>query len=126
MRLAFSTRFLLLCVVALLSALPLALGYYVNETSFPPTTQRLANRCSRYCEAHGCPHATPANSPAFFRLRPLYMATIRGLAAGGKDLYAAANIAFYVVLIPLLLISLTYGALRNAVLIRRLKAQRHD
>ena len=116
---------MLICVVALLSALPLALGYYVNETSPAPTEKRLPDRCSRYCEHYGCPHATPANSPAFFQLRPLYVATIKGLSAGGRDLYAAANIAFYVVLIPLLLIGLTYGALRNAVLIRQLKAQRH-
>ncbi|MDB5234932.1 MAG: hypothetical protein JWR44_1925 [Hymenobacter sp.] len=126
MRLAFSTRFVLICVVALLSALPLALGYYINETSPAPTEQRLASRCSRYCEHHGCPHATPTNSPAFFQLRPLYVATIKGLAAGGRGLYATANIAFYVVLIPLLLMGLTYGALRNAVLIHRLKAQSHE
>lgn len=126
MRLAFSTRFVLVCVVALLSALPLALGYYINETSPAPTQKRLADRCSRYCEHYGCPHATPTNSPAFFQLQPLYVATIKGLAAGGRGLYATANIAFYVVLIPLLLIGLTYGALRNAVLIHRLKAQRHE
>ena len=35
--------------------------------------------------------------------------------------YAVANIAFYLVIIPLLLVGLTYGALRNMVLIRRLK-----
>lgn len=125
MRLAFSTRFVLMCVVALLTALPLAFGYYINETSLAPTEKRLADQCSRYCEHHGCPHATAANSPAFFQLRPLYVATIKGLAAGGQQHYAAANIVFYVVLIPLLLVGLTYGALRNAVLIHRLKAQRH-
>ncbi|GAA4375069.1 hypothetical protein GCM10023186_07320 [Hymenobacter koreensis] len=113
-------------MVGLLSALPLAFGYYVNETGPPPTYKLLADRCSRYCEKHGCPHATPANSPAFFRLRPLYVGTIKALAAGGLGLYAAANIAFYVVLIPLLLIWLTYGALRNSVLIRRIKSELHE
>jgi hypothetical protein len=125
MRLPFSTRLVLLCAVALLSALPLAFGYYINETGPPPTEKLLADRCSRYCEHHGCPHATAANSPAFFRLRPLYVGTIKALALGGMGLYAAANIALYVVLIPLLLVWLTYGALRNMVLIRRLNALRH-
>jgi hypothetical protein len=123
MRLPFSTRFVLLCTVALLSALPMAFGYYINATSPAPTEQRLATRCSRYCERYGCPHATPTNSPAYFRLRPLYVATIKGLAAGGKKLYATANIVIYVVLIPLLLMGLIYGALRNALLIHRLKLQ---
>jgi len=127
MRLPLSTRLALLCLVALLAVLPLAVGYYVNETSPAPTEQRLATQCSRYCEHYGCPHATPANSPAFFKLRPLYVATIQGLTAvGGPGFYATANIVFYVVLIPLLLIGLTYGALRNAVLIHRLKSPRHE
>ena len=124
MPLALSTRLVLMLAVFLLALLPVAFGICLNETSPAPTENRLASRCSRYCEHHGCPHATAANSPAFFRLRPLYVATIKGLAAGGSRLYAAANIAFYVVLIPLLLIGLTYGALRNAVLIHRLKVQR--
>jgi hypothetical protein len=44
-------------------------------------------------------------------------------AAGGRELYAAANIGFYLVLIPVLLLGLTYGVLRNARLIRQLKQQ---
>jgi len=105
--------------------LPLAFGYWVNATApYPPTTAYLASRCTRYCEHHGCPHATAANSPAFFRLRPLYVATIKGLAMGGKDLYDAANIAFYLLLIPALLLWLTYGALRNMGTLRRLKQSR--
>lgn len=94
MRLAFSTRFVLICLMALLSALPLALGFYINETSPAPTEKRLASRCSRYCEHHGCPHATPANSPAFFQLRPLYVATIKGLASGGQGLYPLPILRF--------------------------------
>ncbi|MCC2547090.1 hypothetical protein LJY25_11580 [Hymenobacter sp. BT175] len=125
MRLAFSTRLLLICVVVLLSVLPMAFGYYVNTVSPAPTEKRLPDRCSRYCEHYGCPHATPANSPAYFRLRPLYVLTIMALSLGGMGLYAAFNIAFYLVFIPLLLIWLTYGALRNMVLIRRLKSLRH-
>ncbi len=108
-------------VMVLLALLPVAFGVYINETSPAPTTRRLTDRCSRYCEAHHCPHATPANSPAYAELRPLYDATVRGLASGGRQHYAEANIAFYLVLIPLLLLGLTYGALRNLVLIRRLK-----
>ncbi|MBJ6110181.1 hypothetical protein JAO73_14245 [Hymenobacter sp. BT523] len=121
MHVALRTRLLLLLLVSLLALVPVAFGVYINETSPPPTTARLPGRCSRYCETHGCPHATPANSPAYFRLRPLFVATIRGLMSGGRAWYAAANIGFYLVLVPLLLVGLTYGALRNAVLIRQLK-----
>lgn len=126
MQVALLTRLGLAFVVCLLALLPVAFGAYINETSPPPTTKLLPARCSRYCEAHGCPHDTPANSPAYFRLRPLYQATVRGLSAGGSDRYAAFNIAFYVGLIPLLLLWLTYGALRNVLLIRYLKSLRHD
>jgi hypothetical protein len=125
MRVALRIRLLLGLLVLLLAMLPVAFGAYINETSPAPTTARLAVRCSRYCEMHGCPHATRANSPAYFRLRPLYTATVRGLMGGGRQWYATANIGFYLVLIPLLLLGLTYGALRNAVLIRQLKTQRH-
>ena len=125
MRLSLSTRFRLLVAVLLLALLPGAFGAYVNETSPQPTSRLLPNRCSRYCEAHACPHATRANSPAYFELQPIYAATVRGLAAGGKRYYAAANIAFYLVLVPLVLLGLAYGALRNMLLIRRLKALRH-
>ncbi|MFD2721696.1 hypothetical protein ACFST9_23470 [Hymenobacter monticola] len=112
-------------MVLLLATVPVAFGVYINETSPAPTTARLAGRCTRYCEAHTCPHATRANSSAYFQLRPLYDATVRGLMGGGRRWYATVNIAFYLVLVPLLLLGLTYGALRNAVLIRQLKAQRH-
>ncbi|MBO2012724.1 hypothetical protein [Hymenobacter negativus] len=124
MRVALHIRLLLLGLVLLLALLPVAFGVYINETSPAPTSHLLAGRCSRYCEAHGCPHATPANSPAYFKLRLLYEATVQGLAAGGKQYYAIANIAFYLVFIPLLLLSLAYGALYNMVLIRRLKTLR--
>ena len=126
MHIALRIRLLLGLVVLGLALLPVAFGVYLNETSPPPTTVRLAERCSRYCEAHGCPHATPANSPAYFRLRPLYAATIRGLMGGGRAWYAAVNIGFYLVLMPLLLLGLTYGALRNAVMIRQLKSLRRE
>ena len=115
MRLPWSTRLALAFAVLLLALLPLALGAYVNETSPPPTEKRVADRCTRYCERHGCEHDNLANSPLYFRLRPLYQATGRGLSAGGASWYAAFNIGFYVVLVPLLLLWLTYGALRNAV-----------
>ncbi|GAA4347581.1 hypothetical protein GCM10023185_02720 [Hymenobacter saemangeumensis] len=119
---SFSFKALLLTMC--LALLPLAFGYWVNATArHAPTDARVAGRCTRYCEQHGCPHATAANSPAFFRLKPLYVATIKFLAMGGMGLYAAANIAFYVLLIPALLLWLTYGALRNMSTIRRLKQQ---
>lgn len=124
MQLAFTTRLKLLLAVLLLALLPLGLEAYVNETSPAPTKKLLADRCSRYCERHGCEHDTPANSPMYFRLRPLYQATVRALGAGGAGLYATFNIVFYVLLLPALLVWLTYGALRNMVLIRRLKTQR--
>ena len=108
----------------ILAMLPLAFGFWVNASAtYPPSRAYAATRCTRYCEAYGCRHATAANSPAFTRLRPLYVATIRGLSVGGTGLYAALNIAFYVVLIPGLLIWLTYGALRNAGRLRQQKYQ---
>lgn len=108
-------------VTLLLAALPLLFGLWVNTTApHPPTRAYVPARCTRYCAAHGCRHATRANSPAYFRLRPVYAATVRGLSAGGRGLYAAANIGFYLVFIPALLLGLTYGALRNARTIRQL------
>lgn len=126
MRVALRIRLIVALVVVLLALLPVAFGAYLNRTGPAPTDTRLPGRCSRYCETYGCPHATPANSPAYFRLRPLFVATIRGLMGGGRAWYAAANIGFYLVLIPLVLLGLTYGALRNAVLIRQLKALRRE
>ena len=106
----------------ILALLPLAFGFWVNASAtYPPSRDYAATRCTRYCEAYGCWHATAANSPAFTRLRPLYVATIQGLSVGGTGLYAALNIAFYVILIPGLFIWLTYGALRNSGRIRQQK-----
>ena len=116
-------RYFLLTI--LLASIPLLFGFWVNETApHAPTKAYVPTRCTRYCTAHGCRHATRANSPLYFRLRPLYAATVAGLAGGGWGLYAAANIAFYLVLIPSLLLWLTYGALRNRRIIQRLKQQR--
>ena len=108
----------------ILAMLPLAFGFWVNASAtYPPSRAYAATRCTRYCESYGCRHATAANSPAFTRLRPLSVATIRGLSVGGTGLYAALNIAFYVVLIPGLLIWLTYSALRNVGRLRQQKYQ---
>lgn len=113
-----------LLFTVILAMLPLAFGFWVNvSATHPPSRAYIATRCTRYCEAHGCRHATAANSPAYTRLRPLYVATIQGLSVGGSGLYATLNIAFYVVLIPGLLMWLTYGALRNIGRIRQLKYQ---
>lgn len=105
----------------LLACLPLLFGFWVNATVPPSTRAYNPARCTRYCAAHACRHATRANSPAYFQLRPVYAATVRGLAAGGRARYAAVNVAFYLVLVPGLLLWLTYGALRNAGTIRQLK-----
>ena len=117
-----SSRPLLLTL--LLALLPLALGCYINATAPPPTRAHSPARCTRYCAAHSCRHATRANSPAYFRLRPLYRATVRGLRAGGAANYQLANILFYLLLVPALLLGLTYGALRDAGRIWQLKRQR--
>ena len=107
-----------------LALLPLAFGFWINDTApHSPTKAYVPTRCTRYCTAHGCRHATRANSPVYFQLRPLYAATVAGLAAGGWGLYVAANIAFYLIFIPGLLMWLTYGALRNMLTIQQLKAQ---
>lgn len=105
-----------------LALLPLLFGLWVNATAPPPTRAYSPARCTRYCAAHSCRHATRANSPAYFRLRPLYQATVAALAAGGADWYVYANSGFYLVLLPALLLWLTYGALHNWRLIRRLSA----
>lgn len=105
----------------LLALLPLLVGIGLNSFSPTPTRARSATRCTRYCYFHACPHATRANSPAYFRLRPVYMATIRGLAAGGSKWYVTANVAIFLVLVPLMLTWLTYGVLRDARIILELK-----
>ncbi len=109
-------------ITCLLAALPLLFGLWVNASApHTPTHAYSPTRCTRYCAAHSCRHATRANSPAYFRLRPLYTATIRGLMLGGRARYADLNVAFYLVLMPGLLGWLTYGALRDASRIRQLK-----
>ncbi|MCR5887446.1 hypothetical protein LRS06_06550 [Hymenobacter sp. J193] len=112
-----------LLLTLLLALLPLAFGVYVNSTGHPPTTTRRAAYCTRYCYYHACPHATAANSPAYVRLRPLYSATVRGLASGGRKYYEAMNLAFYLGLTPALLVWLTYGALRNRQTLRHLRSR---
>ena len=111
-------------VVLALALLPLLFGFWVNASApHPPTRAYSPARCTRYCAAHGCRHATRANSPAYFRLRPLYAATVWGLMLGGRARYAAVNIGFYLGLVPALLLWLAYGALRNASTIQQLKRQ---
>lgn len=108
-----------------LAVLPLLVGFVVNYTApRPPTSRYQMARCTRYCTAHGCAHATRANSPAFFRLKPLYALTIKALSMSGRARYGLLNIAFFLVLIPGLLVWLTYGALRNARTIHRLRQAR--
>lgn len=113
-----------LLLTILLALLPLAFAYWVNaHAPYRPSRARAAH-CTRYCALHYCPHATRATSPAYFQLRPLYAATVRALAAGGRSRYAAVNISFYLGLMPLLLGWLTYGALRDGQLINKLKSAR--
>jgi len=106
-----------------LALFPLLFGVWVNAAAPPPTRTYNPARCTRYCAAHACRHATRANSPAYFRLRPLYRATVAALAAGGAGWYVYANAGFYLLLLPGLLLWLTQGALRNARLIQQLKNQ---
>jgi len=109
-----------LLLTLLLAWLPLAFGYWVNaHAPYPPSRLRAAY-CTRYCALLDCPHATRASSPAYFHLRPLYAATVRALAAGGRRWYAAVNLAFYLGFLPLLLGWLTYGALRDSQALREL------
>lgn len=107
----------------LLSSLPLLFGLYINTTAPPPTRAYSPARCTRYCALHSCRHATRANSPAYLRLRPVYRATVAALGAGGAGLYVAANIGFYLILMPAVLLWLTYGALRDASTIRQLRTR---
>jgi hypothetical protein len=105
-----------------LALLPLLFGIWVNATApHPPTRAYDPVRCTRYCAAYGCRHATRANSPAYFQLQLVYAATVRGLMLGGRARYAAVNIGFYLVCIPALLGWLLHGALRDAARIRQLK-----
>ncbi len=115
-------RFYPLLLTLLAGLLPLLFSFWLHASApHPPTRAYAPARCTRYCAAHGCRHATRATSPAYFRLRPLYAATIRGLMLGGRARYAGVNVAFYLVLMPCLLGWLTYGALGNAIRIRQLK-----
>ncbi len=115
-----------LLLTLLLAALFPAFGFWVNYTApHRPTSAYVAARCTRYCTAHGCPHATAANSPIFWRLRPMYGLTIRALSVGGSGAaYVLANILLYLVAVPGALLWLTYGAVRDAGLIRQLRRQR--
>ncbi|MFD2787361.1 hypothetical protein [Hymenobacter rubripertinctus] len=111
-----------LLLTILLALLPLLVGFAVNAAApHPPTAALVAGRCTRYCHDHACPHTTLATSPAYYRLRPLYGLTIRALSAGGGGTaYVIANLLVYLVVIPLLLLRLTYAVLRDALLLRRL------
>ena len=105
-----------------LAALPLLFGFWVNATApHPPTRAYSPTHCTRYCALHHCTHATRATSPTYYRLRPVYDATVRALGAGGRGWYAATNVAVYLALLPLIMGWLTYGALRNAQRIQHLK-----
>jgi len=111
-----------LLLTLLLALLPVAVGYWVNtHAPYPPTRAHAAGHCTRACALHHCSHATPANSRAYSQLRPVYDATMRALATGGRGWYAATNVAVYLGLLPLLLVWLTYGVLRNEQLIQKLK-----
>ncbi|WP_157530912.1 hypothetical protein [Hymenobacter norwichensis] len=112
-----------LLLTGLLALLPLLFGLAVNTAApHPPTAARAPAHCTRYCHDHACSHATPANSPAYFQLRPLYGYTVRALAAGGGGTtYVLANLLVFLVAIPLLLLRLTYAVLRDARTIRRLQ-----
>lgn len=108
----------------LLALLPLAFGFWVNATApHAPTKAYVPTRCTRYCTTHGCRHATRANSPVYFQLRPLYAATIAALSVGGRARYEGMNIGFYLLFIPSLLLWLTHGALRDGKHIKQLKRQ---
>ncbi|MBT9392292.1 hypothetical protein KLP40_03875 [Hymenobacter sp. NST-14] len=111
-----------LLLTVLLAVLALLLGFAVNSAApHPPTAALVAGRCTRFCHDHACPHATPATSPAYYRLRPLYGLTIRVLSAGGGGAaYVLANLFVFLVVIPLLLLRLTYAVLRDARAIRHL------
>lgn len=109
-------------LTVLLALVPLAMGYWVNaHAPYPASRAHAAAHCTRYCALHRCTHATPANSRAYFELRPVYDATVRALGVGGRGWYVATNIAVYLGLLPLLLGWLTYGALRNARTIHQLR-----
>jgi hypothetical protein len=106
----------------LLALLPLAVGYWVNaHAAYPASRAHAPMHCTRYCAVHYCTHATRANSPAYRQLRPVYDATVQALGTGGRSWYAATNVAVYLGLLPLLLVWLIYGVLRNAQIINRLK-----
>lgn len=113
-----------LLLTSLLALLPLLFGLAVNTAApYPPTEARAATHCTRYCHDHACPHATRANSPAYFRLRPLYDGTVRALSAGGGgSAYILANLLVFLVGIPLVLLRLIYAVVRDARAIRRLQS----
>lgn len=113
-----------LLLAVLLALLPLLFGLAVNTAApHPPTASGAPTYCTRYCHNHACLHATPANSLAYFQLRPLYGLTVQTLSAGGKGApYILANLLVFLVAIPVLLLRLTYAVLRDAHVIRRLQS----
>jgi glycine cleavage system regulatory protein len=94
--------------------------FLVNASASEPGTEYLANRCSRYCHNHGCPHIEQkiemhkGQYPILLKLKSIYDGNIALLHNNGMGLsYQQANLLIYVLLSPALMLILLWLAIRK-------------
>ena len=97
--------------------LPFLIMVVVNETSEAPTFSYYSKKCTRYCHNHGCLHVYTKydiHSKGYLKaMDSLYKANIQWLKHNGLGLsYAEINLLLYVIVLPLLMLLLLWGAVR--------------
>ena len=95
---------------------PFLFMLFVNNTSTSKTFSYLPNKCTRYCEEHGCKH-TKAKYSHIQDLQKnwvsqLYFWNIKVLGRIPGLTYKQANIAVYFVVYPFLIFILLYRLLK--------------
>ena len=101
----------------------------VNHFSPAFTHNKIANRCTRYCHDHGCPHSKRHFSFLLSenlseKLRVLYCKNIEILGRIPGLTYKQANILIYVILFPAFWMALFWIVIGQRIKIRRLKKDR--
>lgn len=104
----------------------LGILFLVDGLSPAPTNRLIAERCTRYCHDHPCPHfaerAVGLNSiPGFNGMRFLYRKNIELLGRVPGLTYEQANLLIYVVLLPAAWLTLFWVVIAQRRSIRRLK-----
>jgi len=90
--------------------------WFINSTSISPSFDYKPDRCTRYCEEHGCRHKLEKQGTGK-ELRNniigrLYLWNIRVLGAVPGMNYKEANIMVYFITYPLLIVFLMYRLLK--------------